>query len=63
MRKGVTKGVEDEIVISGMSGRFPESESLDELWENLMSGVDMIKVDGMLHVTIFISAKDVILLF
>ena len=46
MRGGVTKGVEDEIVITGMSGRFPESDSLDELWENLMSGEDMIKVDG-----------------
>lgn len=44
---GVTKGAEDEIVISGMSGRFPESDSLDELWNNLMSGEDMIKVDGL----------------
>lgn len=44
---GVTKGAEDEIVISGMSGRFPESDSLEELWDNLMSGVDMIKVDGL----------------
>ena len=44
---GVTKGAEDEIVISGMSGRFPESDSLQELWDNLMSGKDMIKVDGL----------------
>ena len=45
----VTKGVEgDEIVITGMSGRFPESENLQELWENLLSKTDMIKVDGEL---------------
>ena len=43
---GVTKGVTDEIVISGMSGRFPESDCLEELWGNLMSKVDMIRVDG-----------------
>ena len=43
----VTKGVEgDEIVITGMSGRFPESENLQELWDNLLSKTDMIKVDG-----------------
>ena len=43
---GVTKGASDEIVISGMSGRFPESDCLEELWDNLMAKVDMIKVDG-----------------
>ena len=46
LMSGVTKGVTDEIVISGMSGRFPESDCLEELWGNLMSKVDMIRVDG-----------------
>ena len=44
---GVSKGcADDEIVITGMSGRFPESDGVDELWDNLMNKVDMIKVDG-----------------
>ncbi|CAG7720074.1 unnamed protein product, partial [Allacma fusca] len=29
-------------VISGMSGRFPESENLDVFWEHLIQGKDMI---------------------
>ena len=33
---------EDAIVISGISGRFPESDSLQEFEENLFNGVDMI---------------------
>lgn len=37
---------EDQIVISGISGRFPESENVDELWDNLMKGVDMVTEDG-----------------
>ncbi|CAG2176254.1 unnamed protein product [Oppiella nova] len=32
----------DDIVISGMSGRFPLSDSVDELARNLFSGVDLI---------------------
>ena len=43
---GVTKDADDEIVITGMSGRFPESGNLEELWDNLMSKTDMIQVDG-----------------
>ncbi|KAL0271722.1 UNVERIFIED_CONTAM: hypothetical protein PYX00_008719 [Menopon gallinae] len=33
---------EDEIVISGISGHFPETDTLDELVSNLMNGVDMV---------------------
>lgn len=33
---------EDEIVISGIGGRFPESENLEELKDNLFSGKDMV---------------------
>ena len=35
----------DEIVISGMSGRFPESDSIDEFADNLFNHVDMITED------------------
>lgn len=36
---------EDEIVISGISGRYPESENLDEFWENLLSGCELVSAD------------------
>lgn len=35
----------DEIVITGISGRLPESENLEEFWENLINGVDMVTED------------------
>lgn len=35
----------DEIVISGISGRLPESDSIAEFKENLFSGVDCITDD------------------
>lgn len=35
----------EDIVISGISGRFPESDNVDELAENLLSHVDMITED------------------
>jgi len=34
-----------EIVISGVSGRFPESDSTDEFANNLYNKVDMITED------------------
>ena len=37
--------VNEDIVISGISGRFPESDNLDELKENLYNHVDMITAD------------------
>ena len=36
---------QEPIVISGMSGRFPESNSTDELANNLYNNVDMITED------------------
>ena len=33
----------DPIAIIGMSGRFGESESLDEFWQNLAQGKDLVK--------------------
>ena len=34
--------IDQDIVISGMSGRFPESDSVDEFAENLYNKVNMI---------------------
>lgn len=36
----------DEYVISGISGRFPESNSTAEFEEHLFAGRDMITDDG-----------------
>ncbi|GLD73850.1 fatty acid synthase-like protein [Lates japonicus] len=36
----------DEIVITGISGRLPESNNLEEFWENLINGVDMVTEDN-----------------
>lgn len=35
----------DDVVISGVSGRFPESNSIAEFRENLFGGVDMVTDD------------------
>jgi acyl transferase domain-containing protein len=37
--------MKDDIVISGISGRFPESDSVDEFRDNLYNNVDMITSD------------------
>lgn len=37
--------ITDDIVISGIGGRYPESESLDEFRDNLFANVDMITED------------------
>ena len=31
---------ENAIAVIGMSGRFPQAESVDRLWGNLLSGKD-----------------------
>ncbi|RWR99261.1 fatty acid synthase-like protein, partial [Dinothrombium tinctorium] len=36
---------DDEIVISGISGRFPESDNLEEFWENLINGRELYTAD------------------
>ena len=33
-----------DIVISGISGRFPSSRNLDEFKKNLYEGVDMVTI-------------------
>ena len=35
----------DEIVISGISGRYPESDNIKEFWENLVTGADILTAD------------------
>ncbi|XP_043860025.1 LOW QUALITY PROTEIN: fatty acid synthase [Dromiciops gliroides] len=35
----------EEVVIAGMAGKLPESENLQEFWENLIGGVDMVTDD------------------
>lgn len=36
---------DDAVVISGISGKFPNSNNINELIENLMNGVDCISDD------------------
>ena len=36
----------EDIVVSGMSGRFPESDNVDEFAHNLFNKVDMITADN-----------------
>lgn len=45
-RTYVPECVNEDIVISGMSGRFPESDSVDEFADNLYNKVDMITEDN-----------------
>uniref|UniRef100_A0A670XYR8 Fatty acid synthase n=1 Tax=Pseudonaja textilis TaxID=8673 RepID=A0A670XYR8_PSETE len=35
----------EDVVIVGMAGKLPESENLQEFWENLINGVDMVTED------------------
>ncbi|NXF89098.1 FAS synthase, partial [Eubucco bourcierii] len=35
----------EDVVIAGIAGKLPESENLQEFWENLMNGVDMVTED------------------
>lgn len=34
--------VKEDVVITGVSGRFPEADSLEEFKQNLFEGVDMV---------------------
>ncbi len=37
--------IQEDLVISGMSGRFPESDTVNEFAENLYNKKDMVIVD------------------
>lgn len=36
---------DDDVVIAGISGKFPESENIEEFKKNLFDGVDMVTDD------------------
>lgn len=42
---GNTQYLQDDIVVSGFAGRFPESDNVEELKKNLFEGVDMVTDD------------------
>lgn len=44
-QNGLQSRLDDDVVISGLSGRFPESDSVDEFKRNLFDGVDMVTDD------------------
>lgn len=35
----------EEVVIAGLSGKLPESDNMQEFWDNLVGGVDMVTDD------------------
>uniref|UniRef100_A0A8B9MP20 Fatty acid synthase n=1 Tax=Accipiter nisus TaxID=211598 RepID=A0A8B9MP20_9AVES len=35
----------EDVVIAGIAGKLPESENLQEFWDNLINGVDMVTED------------------
>ena len=35
----------EEIVISGISGRYPDCDNITEFWEKLVSGVEFASID------------------
>lgn len=37
---------QDELVVSGMSGRFPAADNIAQLWDNLINGVDMVTTNS-----------------
>lgn len=38
--------LKDDIVISGIGGRFPQSDNIDELAANLLNNIDMVTQDN-----------------
>lgn len=38
--------LQDQIIISGFSGRFPESSTIEEFKKQLLKGVDLVTDDG-----------------
>lgn len=41
----------EDIVISGISCRLPQSDNMEEFWENLINGVDMVTTDNQRYDT------------
>lgn len=42
-----TWDVNEDIVVSGIAGRFAESNSIDELWEHLIQGTCLSNMDNV----------------
>ena len=38
--------LQENVVISGVSGRFPESDNMEEFRQHLLNGEDMVTEDG-----------------
>ena len=36
---------DDDIVISGIAGRYPDSVNVNEFWDKLMSGKELSSID------------------
>ena len=39
------EGNQDDIVISGISGRYPDCDNINEFWDKLVSGVEFGTID------------------
>lgn len=39
-------GVDDDIVLTGLSGKLPESNNIEEFAEQLFAGVDLVTADS-----------------
>lgn len=44
-RKTGGRGADDDIVLTGLSGRLPDSGSIEEFAKNLFDGVDLVTAD------------------
>lgn len=38
--------MDKNIVISGIAGRYPESDNIGEFWDKLVNGVELNSIDG-----------------
>lgn len=38
--------MDNDIVISGISGRYPECENVEEFWHKLINGIPMYTADA-----------------
>lgn len=39
-------GAENDVVLTGLSGRLPESDNIEEFAQQLFDGVDLVTADG-----------------
>lgn len=44
-QSNVQASIKDDVVISGISGRLPESNSIEEFKQHLFDGVDLVTDD------------------